>query len=82
MEHSENEILGPAYDVRLSDLRDWHIIAVRCIKCRYQGFVWPSKLRQRWPDYTRIMDLERRFRCTACRNRHGNTWQIRRLGRG
>ena len=35
MEQREN--IGPKHAIRLSDLREWHIITETCFKCGYQG---------------------------------------------
>ena len=81
MEHLENMVLGPRYAVRLRDLREWHLIRVTCAQCRHEGTVTASLLARRQPEYTRLVELETRFRCTQCGNREENHWQIVQLSR-
>ena len=83
MEQKQNEILGPRHAVRLGDLRQWHVIEVRCFKCRNEGTVYPAVLLKtgRWTKHTRLVELEPRFRCRSCGNRFGNSWNIMRLSR-
>ena len=83
MEQKKNEALGPRYALRLGDLRQWHVIEVRCFKCAKEGTVYPAVLMKggRWTEHTRLVELEPRFRCRACGNRFGNSWNIMRLSR-
>jgi hypothetical protein len=81
MEHLENIVLGPRYAVRLRDLREWHVIKVTCAQCQHEGTVTTSLLTRHRPEYTRLVDLERCFRCTQCGNREENHWQIVQLPR-
>lgn len=75
------EAIGPKYALRIHDLRNWHVLQVTCWKCGHLSLVYPSRLRQRWSGYERLMDIERKFRCTKCGNRHDNAWQVFRLPR-
>ena len=83
MEQKKNEMPGPRYALRLGDLRQWHVIEVRCFKCGKEGTVYPAVLLKggRWTEHTRLVELEPRFRCRACGNRFGNSWNIMRLSR-
>lgn len=81
MEHIKNIILGPRYEVRLQDLGRWDRLEATCSRCRHQAIIDPAYLRQRWPGYTRVIELEGKLRCTACRNHDGNTLKTGRLVR-
>jgi hypothetical protein len=68
----QNTNLPPRYAIRIADLRQWHVITVSCPTCGHKGRVQRSALSQGHPAHTRLMDLERKLRCTACRNRQDN----------
>ena len=73
--------LGPLYDVRLEDLGRWDRFEAACLQCRNRTIIDPERLRQRWPGYTRVIELERKLRCQNCGNRDGNSLKICRLKR-
>ena len=81
MEQYENEVLGPRYAVRLSDLQAWHVLKVVCQDCRRATVLAPETLRAWWPNYTALVDLEPKLRCRKCGNRHGNRFSVLRLPR-
>ena len=81
VEQKQNISLGPRYQVRLEDLRDWHVLEVTCGRCGREGVVYPSHLRRRLPGYTRLLELEKRFACRACGNRTYNTWRVMAMSR-
>ena len=81
MERTQNTSIGPRYQLRLEDLRDWHVIEVTCGRCGRVAVVYPAALRHRLPGYTRLVGLERRYTCRACGNRSGNTWRIMAMSR-
>jgi hypothetical protein len=70
MEHNKN--IPPRYAIRLVDLRQWHVITVSCPTCGHKGRIQRSALSQGRPIHTRLMDLERRLRCSSCGNRQDN----------
>jgi DNA-directed RNA polymerase subunit RPC12/RpoP len=70
MEHIGN--IPPRYAIRLRDLRHWHVVTVSCPACGHKGRLDATALGRGQPDYTRLMDLERRLRCRSCGNREGN----------
>ena len=49
-------ILGPKYDIRLGDLKPWHILRVTCLQCRRVANVGPA-----------LVDIEEKFACTESR---------------
>ena len=67
--------------MRVGDLRDWHVLQVTCWRCGHSGEIYPARLKKRWSDHERLIDLEARLRCVKCRNRDGNSWQVYRLPR-
>lgn len=73
--------LGPRYTLRLEDMGRWHRIEALCSNCRNRRTLNQTMLQSRFPGYTRIIDLEKKLRCTACGNRAGNTLQIGRVAR-
>ena len=81
MEQIRNTPIGPRYALRLEEMGRWHRIEALCSKCRNRQVLKPAMLQGRFPGYTRIIDLEKKLRCTACGNRAGNTLQIGRVAR-
>ena len=73
--------LGPKYQVRVGDLREWHVLQVTCWQCGHSSEIYAARLKKRWSDYERLIDLEARLRCVKCRNKDGNSWQVYRLPR-
>ena len=79
MEQKENT--GPKYAIRLSDLREWHIVTVTCFKCRYQAELTAGFLIWERPPQTYLTELERKLRCTRCGNRERNTLSVQHVSR-
>jgi hypothetical protein len=77
----QEEIRGPKYDVRLGQLKPWHVLRITCLQCRYVAAVSPAPLLTRFGVHQRIVDLEERFACTECGNRGGNSVAVCRLDR-
>ena len=75
------EILGPKYDVRLGDLKPWHVLRVTCLQCRRAATVSPAPLLAKFGQHQRIVGIEERFACTDCGNRGGNSVKVWRLDR-
>ena len=73
--------LGPRYAVRLEDLGRWHRFEAICSQCSNRVIINPEKLRPRCPGYTRVVELEKKLRCTSCGNRQGNSLKVGRLTR-
>lgn len=73
--------LRPKYQVALSDLQGWHRIALGCFQCQHTATLYPGTLRRRFYPRTRIIDIERRFKCTRCGARGKADWSIVRLPR-
>jgi predicted nucleic-acid-binding Zn-ribbon protein len=71
------ENFGPKYAIRLSDLREWHIVTVTCFKCRYEAELTAGFLKWERPPHTYLTELERKLRCSHCGNREGNTLAVR-----
>jgi len=72
----QEDILGPKYVVRLGDLRPWHVLQVRCFRCRHAATVSPAPLLQRYGEHQRVAELEDKTRCADCGNRNGNTVKV------
>jgi hypothetical protein len=77
--------LGPAYAVRLGDLRPWHAIEARCFECRHVGRLTSKTVKRLLAgfkgEFTPVLQLQRRLRCRECGNRHLNTLSIVMLER-
>ena len=78
MEQTEN--IAP-FSLRLSDLREWHVVTATCSRCQRQTDLTVSGLSWERPPSTRLADLERHLRCTHCGNRAGNTFSVRMVPR-
>jgi hypothetical protein len=74
VEHNKN--MPPRYAIRLDDLRAWHVIVATCAVCRKRTHIDARLLQHGRPPYTRLLDLERKLRCSSCGNRHGNTLSV------
>lgn len=70
MEQKAN--IGPKYAIRLSDLRDWHIVTATCFRCRHQVELTTGFLTWERSPHAYLTELERKLRCTRCGNRDGN----------
>ena len=73
--------ISPRYAIRLADLHNWHVVTATCLLCRRRATVALASLTRGRPGHTRLIDLERRLRCAACGNRHGNTLEVSRKPR-
>ena len=73
------EDLGLRYEIRLAQLEELHVITIRCFKCNRVGETYPSPLKRRHPDDTRLIDLQPKFRCRSCGYRELNLWNVFRL---
>ena len=80
MEHPEN-ILGPKYAIRLSELRHSHIISARCLQCGHEAEFTGDFLAWERSPHACLTDLQRKLRCTRCGNREGNTLSVRMAAR-
>jgi hypothetical protein len=70
VEHTKN--IPPRYAIRLDDLRAWHVIVATCAACHIDARL----LQHGRPPYTRLLDLERKLRCTSCGNQQSNTLSV------
>lgn len=68
-------------DLRLGDLRNWHIIAIQCGACGHVGKVVPRSLMRRWAADVRLQAIEHRMRCTRCGWRGSHSWTVAKLPR-
>jgi DNA-directed RNA polymerase subunit RPC12/RpoP len=68
----QNANMPPRYAIRLGELRHWHVITVSCPACGHKGRLDATTLGRGRPDYTRLLDLERKLRCRSCGNREDN----------
>ena len=74
VEQSKNT--PPRYAIRLDDLRAWHVIVATCAACRKRTHIDARLLQHGRPPYTRLLDLERKLRCSSCGNYQGNTLSV------
>jgi len=73
--------LKPAYELRLEDLREWHVLAVTCDKCGAKGVITPAQLSRKNKSYMRIVLLQKKFRCNDCDMRGASGWKVAMLPR-
>jgi ribosomal protein L37E len=66
----------PHYAIRLDDLRAWHVIFATCAACGKRTHFDARLLQHGRPLFTRLLDLERKLRCSSCGNRRGNTLSV------
>ena len=79
MEQFRNITLGPRYAVRLEDIKDGHCFRGRCLACAHEKIVTPDTLRGSFPEYTRIIEIEKKLKCEACGNGTGNILTVGQL---
>jgi hypothetical protein len=70
---------GPKYNIRLGDLKPWHVLKVKCLRCNRVANVSPAPLLVRFGEHERLVDVEEKFACTECDNRWGNSVQVHDL---
>ena len=71
--------MRPLYDARIEDLGPGDFLVVECV-CGHSELIPRVGLEVGWrlPLYTRVLDLERRFRCRECDQRGKVLLSIRR----
>jgi hypothetical protein len=74
VERSKN--IPPRYAIRLDDLRAWHVVFATCAACGKRTHIDARLLQHGRPPYTRLLDLERKLRCSSCGNHQGNTLSV------
>jgi hypothetical protein len=74
VERSKN--IQPRYAIRLDDLRAWHVVFAICAACRKRTHIDARLLQHGRPPYTKLLDLQRKLRCTSCGNHQGNTLSV------
>ena len=72
----QNKNIPPRYAIRLEDLRAWHVIVATCAACGKRTHIDARVLQHGRPPYTRLLDLERKLRCSSCGNHRGNTLSV------
>ena len=73
-------VIAAKYALRISDLTDADSLQVTCFLCGHDAIVPGSVLHERWPGYTRIINIENHFKCDHCGNRGDNFWNtVRRI---
>ena len=71
-----NKNIPPRYAIRLDDLRAWHVIFASCAACGRRTHIDARLLRHGRAPYTRLLDLERKLRCSSCGNHQGNAFSV------
>lgn len=69
---------GLRFNIRLSDLTAADVLRVRCPSCSHVAAVAPHQLLARYPDFMKIVELEKRMRCMHCAHRGAMFWSIER----
>jgi hypothetical protein len=71
----------PLYDLRLGDLRQWHILEATCFRCRTVSVVGHSIVTRGRRETERLLDQQRRLRCSRCGNATDNRISVRMADR-
>lgn len=66
----------PPYQMRLGDLRSWHVVTATCSACRHQGQLSIEALCWERAEATRLGELQPKLRCCRCRNRTNNSLSV------
>lgn len=72
---------GFKYDVRVDSLTGADVLVVACHSCSHLYRVAPHHLYERFPAYTRILDLQKRWMiCRRCgaKGERNLTWHVQR----
>ena len=72
----QNKNIPPRYAFRLDDLRPGMCIVATCPACGKRTHIDAKLLQHGRPPYTRLLDLERKLRCSGCGNCEGNTLTV------
>jgi len=54
------EVIGPKWNIRFRDLREWHVIEAKCFSCGHVGTLYADRLKK-----LRLAQLKRRHRWVA-----------------
>jgi hypothetical protein len=80
-EQIRNNLGKPLYDYRLEDLREWHVVEVRCGGCGRRETIPHRRLHRGRPAYTKLLDLQFKLKCTRCGARQGHAISVRPMDR-
>jgi ribosomal protein L37E len=69
-------------NIRLDDLRAWHVVFATCAACGSRTHMAAKVLEHGRPPHTKLRDLERKLRCSRCGNRQGDTLTVSMAPRG
>src|SRR5262245_17650936 len=64
-EWNETRTSCHATPIRLDDLRAWHVVFAACALCGKRTHIDARLLAHGRPPYTKLLDLERKLRCTS-----------------
>ena len=82
MANPDDDRIVPLYAVRIEDLRQRHVVKAHCGKCGREATVPHWLLKRHAPDFTRILALQHKLRCTGCGHKGSeNTISVRRMRR-
>lgn len=92
-----NHGLGGLWQIRVRDLREWHVVEIRCADCKHVGHLsqrqllyWLRRRSGQGPGASfwagkaegeQLVHLAGRLRCRRCGNREENTLRVRTLRR-
>ncbi|HUN47397.1 MAG TPA: hypothetical protein VMU85_12785 [Stellaceae bacterium] len=65
----ESTGLPPRYAIRLRDLQVWHRIEAVCFRCNRKRELTLARLSRGRAPHDRLIDVEKKLRCTQCRRR-------------
>jgi hypothetical protein len=68
-EQEKDTGLPPRYAIRLEDLRAWHRIEAACFHCNRKRVLELSAIMRGCSGDARLVDSERKLRCTRCGRR-------------
>jgi hypothetical protein len=71
-------ILGPRYVVRLSQIEATDCLFARCLSCDRRWKIAPHRMHDRWPAYTRLVEIAREMRCPCGARGEGIAWNVLR----
>lgn len=74
----ESAIIGLKFLIRLDDLKADHAVEVRCPSCEVEYLVAPHHLHDRYPAYTRLVEIAKEMVCRRCARRGDLYWRILR----
>jgi hypothetical protein len=72
----QNEYKSPAWDARLGDLADWHIVWGICTVCGHRAEIPRAVLWRGNTKHTRLREIADKLKCSPCEKKRRGLCRI------